>query len=54
MKKTELEKIRKVAIEAAIEAGKITLRYYRKRLDMLPYLDHVTIEVNHDWGEKIH
>jgi myo-inositol-1(or 4)-monophosphatase len=34
MKKTELEKIRKVAIEAAIEAGKITLRYYRKRLDI--------------------
>lgn len=30
MKKSELEKIRKVAVSTAIEAGKITLRYYRK------------------------
>jgi myo-inositol-1(or 4)-monophosphatase len=32
MKKAELEKIRRVAVEAAEEAGKITLRYYRKTL----------------------
>ena len=34
MKKAELEKIRKAAVEAAIEAGKVTLRYYRKTLDV--------------------
>lgn len=34
MKKTELEKIRRVAAEAAVEAGKITLRYYRKRFEV--------------------
>jgi myo-inositol-1(or 4)-monophosphatase len=34
MKAPELEKIRKVAAEAAVEAGKITLRYYRKTLDV--------------------
>ncbi len=33
-KKNELEKIRKVAVDAAIEAGKVTLRYYRKRLEI--------------------
>lgn len=33
-KKAELEKIRKVAAEAAIEAGKLTLRFYRKRLEV--------------------
>jgi myo-inositol-1(or 4)-monophosphatase len=33
-KKAELEKIRKVAMDAAIEAGKVTLRYYRKTLDV--------------------
>jgi myo-inositol-1(or 4)-monophosphatase len=34
MKKSELEKIRKVAVDVAIEAGKVTLRYYRKSLDV--------------------
>lgn len=34
MKKAELEKIRKVAIEAAQEAGKIHLKYYRKTFDV--------------------
>lgn len=33
-KKAELEKIRKAAVEAAIEAGKVTLRFYRKRLEV--------------------
>lgn len=32
MKKAELEKIRRAAVEATVEAGKITLRYYRKTL----------------------
>ncbi len=31
LKKNQLEKIRKAAVEAALEAGKITLRYYRKK-----------------------
>lgn len=34
MKKPELEKIRRAAVEAAVEAGKVTLRYYRKALDV--------------------
>lgn len=34
MRKAELERIRKAAVEAAIEAGKVTLRYYRKRLEV--------------------
>lgn len=34
LKAAELEKIRKVAAEVAVEAGKITLRYYRKRLEV--------------------
>lgn len=34
MKTSELEKIRRAAVEAAEEAGKITLRYYRKTLDV--------------------
>jgi myo-inositol-1(or 4)-monophosphatase len=34
MKPAELEKIRRAACEAAVEAGKITLRYYRKTLDV--------------------
>ena len=34
MKKAELERIRKAAVEAAEEAGKLTLRYYRKTLDV--------------------
>ncbi len=34
MKKAELEKIRRVAVEAAEEAGKLTLRYYRKTFDI--------------------
>jgi myo-inositol-1(or 4)-monophosphatase len=34
MKKSELEKIRRAAGEAAVEAGKVTLRYYRKTLDV--------------------
>ncbi|HEY8279795.1 MAG TPA: inositol monophosphatase family protein [Bdellovibrionota bacterium] len=34
MKKPELERIRKAAVEAAVEAGKVTLRYYRKRLQV--------------------
>jgi len=34
VKKPELEKIRKAAVEASIEAGKITLRYFRKRLEI--------------------
>lgn len=34
IKKAELEKIRKAACEAAVEAGKITLRYFRKRFEV--------------------
>ncbi|MGZ3653352.1 MAG: inositol monophosphatase family protein, partial [Bdellovibrionota bacterium] len=34
IKAKELEKIRKAAAEAAVEAGKITLRYYRKTFDV--------------------
>jgi len=34
IKAAELEKIRKAAVEAAVEAGKITLRYYRKSFDV--------------------
>lgn len=34
MKAAELEKIRKVAVEAAEEAGKLSLRYYRKTFDI--------------------
>ncbi len=34
LKKAELEKVRKAACEAAIEAGKITLRYFRKRFEV--------------------
>ncbi len=34
LKKAELEKIRKAAVEASIEAGKITLRYFRKRFEV--------------------
>ncbi len=34
MKTAELEKIRKVAAEVAVEAGKITLRYFRKRFEV--------------------
>jgi len=34
MKAAELERVRKAAVEASIEAGKVTLRYYRKRLEV--------------------
>ncbi len=34
LSKKELEKIRKVAVDAAISAGKLQMKYFRKRLDV--------------------
>lgn len=34
LKKNELEKIRKVAVKAALAAGELQMKYYRKRLDV--------------------
>ena len=35
LKERELQQIRKVAVETAEEAGKVLMRFYRKRLEVL-------------------
>ena len=40
------------AVIAIVSQAPQSPAFYRKRLDTLPYLDHVTIEVNHQCGDE--